>query len=178
MSVDQAKDGRSELRWQLNGRFRAPLMAYFLRRVGSRTEAEDLTQEVFVRLLGAANLDRLEHVEAFVFRVAANLLHDRGRKAIRGRTTAEVTAGEALIEELALEMGEDFEPERVLIGKQTIVEVLKCLNELGERTRNIFILFRLEGMKQREIANLYGISPSTVEKHVMKAAAHLSLRFG
>ncbi len=153
-------------------------MAYFLRRVGSRAEAEDLTQEVFVRLLGAANLDRLEHVEAFVFRVAANLLHDRGRKAVRGHIAAEVRAGETLIDELTLEMGEDFEPERVLIGKQTIAEVLKCLNELGERTRNIFILFRLEGMKQREIADLYGISPSTVEKHVMKATAHLSLRFG
>jgi RNA polymerase sigma-70 factor (ECF subfamily) len=56
--------------------------------------------------------------------------------------------------------------------------VLACLDALDERTKNIFILFRLEGMRQKDIAAAYGISVSTVEKHVMAAVLHLAKRFG
>ena len=50
------------------------------------------------------------------------------------------------------------------------------LDELGQRTRDIYVLFRLESMKQKEIAALFGIARSTVEKEVMKATLHLALR--
>jgi len=69
-------------------------------------------------------------------------------------------------------------PERVLLSEDALGEVLQALQELGELTRNIFILFRLESMKQKDIATLYGISQSTVEKHVMKAVLHLATRCG
>ncbi|MDE2306564.1 MAG: sigma-70 region 4 domain-containing protein, partial [Gammaproteobacteria bacterium] len=45
-----------------------------------------------------------------------------------------------------------------------------------DRTRDIFVLFRLEHMKQKDIAALYGIAQSTVEKHVMRAVMHLATR--
>ena len=53
------------------------------------------------------------------------------------------------------------------MGRESLSEVLDCLEELGERTKSIFILFRLEGMKQKDIAALYGIGLSTVEKQVI-----------
>ena len=68
-------------------------------------------------------------------------------------------------------------PERVLVGKQTIQDVLDALAELGERTRDVFILARLENVQHREIAAIYGISVSMVEKLMMKAMAHLGARF-
>ena len=43
---------------------------------------------------------------------------------------------------------------------------------------DVFVLYRLEKMKQREIAALYGISVSSVEKYVARATEHLSLVFG
>jgi len=72
---------------------------------------------------------------------------------------------------------EDRDPERVLVGRQTIRDVLDALAELGERTRDIFILARLENVQHREIAAMYGISVSAVEKAMMKAMAHLGARF-
>ena len=71
---------------------------------------------------------------------------------------------------------EELSPERVLLSKASLKEALELLEELGERTRNIFVLFRLENMKQKEIAAFYGIGQSTVEKHVMKAVLHLAAR--
>src|ERR1700761_2491477 len=70
----------------LSLRFRAPLVAYFLNRVGDRHEAEDLAQDVFVRIAGRPQA--LESPEGYVFTVAANLLKDRNRRRIARRTSA------------------------------------------------------------------------------------------
>lgn len=172
---EQAAHG-DDLRARLDARFRGPLMSFFLRRVRDRDEAEDLTQDVFVRLVGSASLDNIENADAFVFKVASNLLLDRARRS-RNRVE-KIGLDSALVDEIAQEFVEDRGPERVLLGRQALCDVLAALDELGERTRNIFILFRLENMKQRDIAELYGISQSTVEKHVMRAVMHLAVRFG
>ena len=169
---------RSAVKEELDTRFRASLLAYFLRRTGNRQEAEDLTQETFVRLIGSSSFEKAEEAQAFVFRVASNLLRDRLRSAYRTRRFATLSIETSGSEKLEPRLVEDIDPERVLIARENLGEVLACLNELGERTRNIFILFRLEGMRQKEIAALYGIGLSTVEKHVMAAAILLAKRFG
>jgi RNA polymerase sigma factor (sigma-70 family) len=56
--------------------------------------------------------------------------------------------------------------------------VVRALAELGERTQTIYVLFRLENMPQAEIAGLFGVSKSTVEKTIMKATVHLMKRLG
>ena len=167
----------SETRLQLDARFRRPLMSFFLRRLGNRSEAEDLTQQVFVRVL-AGDMAELENPQAYIFTVASNLLKDRGRAAQRRGGEAVPPPEDELVDELLATLVEERSPERVLLGKEALADALKALEELGERTRDIFILFRLESMKQAQIASLFGISQSTVEKHVMRATAHLALRRG
>ena len=166
------------LRARLDERFRGPLMSFFLRRVGDGAEAEDLTQDVFIRLLGAAERQPIEDVEALVFVTAGNLLKDRGRKATRRGEAQRGVIDPALVSEVAREFVEDRDPERVLLARESYAEVLAALDELGQRTRDIYVLFRLENMKQKEIAALFGIARSTVEKEVMKATLHLALRCG
>lgn len=175
--IDQAAQG--DLRGYLDARFRGPLMSFFLRRVRDRSEAEDLTQDVFTRLLGAVARGRIEDSEAFVFRVAANLLADRARRHARRGASLSLDLGaaeDAVIVDLAREFVEERDPERVLLGRDNLRRVLDALGELGERTRDIYILFRLEHVKQRDIAALYGISASTVEKEIMRATLHLATR--
>ena len=166
------------LRARLDERFRGPLMSFFLRRVGDGAEAEDLTQDVFIRLLGAAERQPIEDVEALVFVTAGNLLKDRGRKATRRGEASRGVIDPALVSEVAREFVEDRDPERVLLARESYAEVLAALDELGQRTRDIYVLFRLENMKQKEIAALFGIGRSTVEKEVMRATLHLALRCG
>lgn len=167
---------RSAIKEELDARFRASLLAYFLRRTGSPQEAEDLTQETFVRLIGSNTFENAEEARAFVFRVASNLLRDRARSQTRLRRFPILPIDSVAGDEPKLVEGID--PERVLISRENLTEVLACLDELGERTKNIFILFRLEGMRHKGIAAFYGISVSTVEKHVMTAVLHLTKRFG
>jgi RNA polymerase sigma factor (sigma-70 family) len=161
----------------LDARFRRPLMRFFMRRVGNHGDAEDFTQQTFARLLGMSADRNVEDIAALIFTVATNLLRDRNRQEIRRGDRVSVPDPE-MISAIAREYIEERTPERVLVGKETLNDVLRSLNELGELTRDIFILFRLENMKQKEIAALYCLSLSTVEKHVMKATLHLALRYG
>jgi RNA polymerase sigma factor (sigma-70 family) len=162
---------------ELAARFSAPLLSYFLRRVSDRAAAEDLVQDALLRVIRASGSEVIEHPESYVFKVAANLLKDSRRHAVRHPTlayAAEEDAGDQLEQALV----DERSPERVLDGETSLAQVLRALGELGELTRNVFILFRLEHMKQKDIAALYGIGQSTVEKHVMRAMLHLARRCG
>jgi RNA polymerase sigma factor (sigma-70 family) len=160
----------------IDARYRRALISFFLRRVRDASEAEDLTQQALLRLMGSVHRGEVENIEPFLFTIAANLVRDHHRRAMRRSVDTTVSVDESLIDALTEELVEDRSPERVLIGRQTVADVLRALDELGERTRDIFILFRLENMKQRDIAALYGISQSTVEKHVARAVLHLATR--
>jgi RNA polymerase sigma factor (sigma-70 family) len=156
---------------ELDARFRRPLMKFFLRRVRHVAEAEDLTQEVFARALSSGELGSLQRPDSFLFTVATNLLRDRHRAHLRRTPASSEVASEPV------EPAEDRGPERVLQGYESLDEVVIVLGELSERTRDIFILFRLENMRQRDIALAFGITVKAVEKHVLKAVTHLAQRF-
>ena len=176
---EHAHEAAADLARRLDARYRTPLMNYFLRRVRNRAEAEDLTQEVFLRIVRRPDPAPLENAEVFLFSIAANLLRDRARRAVSHRRADhrslddpgdDLSQSPSLIEARA--------PDRVLMSQESLGEVLRALDELGERTRDIFILYKLEKMKHREIGALYGLSASAVEKYVRKATAHLARRFG
>jgi RNA polymerase sigma-70 factor (ECF subfamily) len=158
-------------------------MSFFLRRLNDRDEAEDLTQEVFVRILRREEAVPLDNPEIYIFRVAANLLRDRARRAVTQHAAdhASLDAPQAEFADagrLAEGLVEDLGPERVLLSQESLKEVLRALDELGDRTRDIFMLSRLEKMKHRDIAALFGLTVSAVEKHLGKASIHLARRFG
>lgn len=165
-SEQKVEASNKSLRDQLADRFHVPLRRYFARRVGPN-DSEDLVQEVFVRVLRRGDCNDVDNVEAFIFTAARNLLRDRARRQeVQGRWLSNETPPDHVSEVLS--------PERVLQGKESLKAILSELGEMSEKTRDIFILNRLEGLKYREIADQYGISISAVEKHMIKALARLS----
>jgi RNA polymerase sigma-70 factor (ECF subfamily) len=174
MGQEKTKSAVAE---ELDRCFRPALLAYFTRRLKDSAEAEDLTQEVFVRLVNHPDRHNGQSLQAYVFVIAGNLLRDRIKSAgARYQNQSQSLEQLREIYGEGPELSEVRNPERVLVGKETLKDVLSVLSELGERTRDIFILARLENMNHREIALLHGISVSAVEKHVMKASAHLGAR--
>lgn len=160
-------DELAQLRESLSERYKAPLMSFFLRRIGDRTKAEDLAQEVLVRVIEYAKSRSIQIHDGFLFQIASNLLIDRARRAQTRRTN------QPELEQITPQ-SEILTPERVVQGKQELAHVMRLLANLPPKTRNIFIQHRLEGLKYREIAEQYGLSISAVEKHMIKALSHLS----
>lgn len=151
---------------QLSRRFRPALMAFFLRRLRNHAEAEDLTQEVFVRL-ATAGREPIQSVEAYIFRIAANILSDRiRREKVRADYRAAIRADDRV--------GVDpLDPSRVADGREEIAAVIGALKTLPERTRTTFLLYRMENMDKHAIADSFGISASAVDKHLIRAQTHL-----
>ena len=153
-------------------RFRPALVAYFLRRVHDPTEAEDLAHDVFLRVAGMP-LEQLRSADAYIFQVAANLLKDRAR---RSKVRADYAATEvAAMEGEELSAG-SYDPERIEAARRTLAALVARLRELPARTREIFILYRIENLARRDIAQAYALSLSTVEKEIARATAYLMLQ--
>lgn len=149
------------------------LQVFFRRKLGAGPDSEDMVHDTLIRLLRQPVQGR-DLSNAFVFTVAKNLLRDRFRK-LRVRTHFDRDAA-VDVQELLSSGSEAFDAERVLIGKQAVAELTAALGELSERTRYIFLLYRLEGWSHRRIAEHFGISTSAVEKNVAKALLHLTKR--
>lgn len=158
-------EARDELA-QLSRRFRPALMAFFLRRLRNHAEAEDLTQEVFARLASAKG-GEMQSPEAYIFRMAANILYDRSR---REKVRADYRLGVWAADGTDVD---PLDPARIALGRQDVATLVNALKELPDRTRSIFILYRLENVDKRAIADAFGISTSAVDKHLMRAMSHL-----
>jgi RNA polymerase sigma-70 factor (ECF subfamily) len=171
VTPDMGHERRQDFSQEMAAQYRGPLIRYFMRHLSSKTEAEDMTQAVFLRVMRRGDVSEIENPEGFLFQTAANLLRDRSR-----REKTRIVALTEFSEQQ--KTNEEFSPERVLIGKESLLEALQALKKLGEKTHDIFLLHRLENMKYDEIAELYGISTSAVEKHMIKALAHLVKHMG
>ena len=144
-------------------RYSRGVHAYFLRRVGDRSEADDLTQDVFASLVRRADGQPIENVEGYVFQVAANLLRDRARR----QSARPAIQSEGFADPLS-RLVDDISPERTAISKDSYRRFVKALETLPERPRMVFVLNRFEEMTGREIAALLGISQRQVEKDISR----------
>jgi RNA polymerase sigma factor (sigma-70 family) len=153
---------------QLFDAFRIPLSRYFARRVRNESEIEDLVQETFERLIKRGGVDQLAHLGGYVFTTAASVFSDR----LRSRRTRHADAHDEFDE--SADSGVDFSPEHVLLQRERLARATAALLELPQRTRTVFVLRRLEGMRYLEVARQLGISVSAVEKHMQRAVAHLA----
>jgi RNA polymerase sigma-70 factor (ECF subfamily) len=144
-------------------------MSFFLKRTHDHTEAEDLTQETFARVFGGAGASTGLH-SGYIFQVAANLLRDRARR-LKVRTDCHEAVGILYGQSI-----DWLDPEKIAAGRAALVKLVAGLAELPERTRTIFVLYRVENISKQLIAESFAISPSAVEKHVTRAMGHLMAR--
>lgn len=161
----------------LDARFRSPLTRFFRRRTRDASEAEDLTQEVFLRLLRRDGGLAPDNADAFVFTIAANLLRDRSRRGVvRGLQISPEDELQRVRHDTDSALVEGIDPQRVLTGKEDLKRALAALNELPTRTQDAFVLRRIEGLSNKEVAKALGVSVSAVEKHLARAVVHLAER--
>jgi RNA polymerase sigma-70 factor (ECF subfamily) len=148
------------------------LRRYFSKRVPA-SEVDDLVQEVFVRMQAhGGGGPPIDHLDRYLFTVAASVLTDQARRRAVRHETAHETLNEFH------HPIEDLTPERVLLGREALEGIVAAITDLPARTRDVFVLHRFEEMTCTSIAAQLGMSVSAVEKHIMKALRALHARVG
>lgn len=131
------------------------------------SDAEDVLQSAVVRMLEYRGRRDVENPEAFVARVAVNLALDERRRRLRRPEDGQAFEVLDICDDLPLQ-------DEALSARERLERLKMGLARLSPRTREVFLLHRLEGLKYREIAERLGVTVSAVEKHVSKAALFLT----
>lgn len=151
-------------------RYRPALIRYFRRHLDSADDAEDLAQETLMRLLRTPT--DVANAEAYLLRIASNLLRDRFRRELSHRT-AQHESFEESVHDWPSEVPCG---ERVYEDRERLQRFLRTLDQLPPRCRQVFLLQRYEGLTYGAIAKRLQISVSAVEKHMMRALLHFESR--
>jgi RNA polymerase sigma factor (sigma-70 family) len=144
------------------------LLGFLVSRLRSVQDAKEVAQDTYLRLLQIGRPDSDILVRAYLFRVAGNLAIDHlRRRATRDRATDDLTA--------VLPGGMGL-PERKLLADEELLLLSRSLQELPEKVRSAFLMWRLEGLSQNEIAAQLGVTDRMVRKYITQALLHCRLR--
>jgi len=138
------------------------LVRYLNRVWRTRSEVDDLVQEVYVRVYESAEKSRPVAVKSFLFTAARNLMTDRARRA---RVVTIEAVGN--IEELNAGVDE-MTPERRLSARQELKALAGAFESLSPRCREVVWLRRVDELSQKEVAVRLGVSSRTVETYLMR----------
>ena len=147
---------------------RPELLAFLRRRVGIQTDAADLAQEVFLRLLRARNLEEIRNPQAYLYTVAANLIRERAQAERRWVGRMDLESCEAQ-EQLAEQPLWDEQIDQ----RRRVVELRRLMARLPERWRTALLLQYQHGMTYKDIARQLGVSPSMVKKYLVKGLTRI-----
>jgi RNA polymerase sigma-70 factor (ECF subfamily) len=136
-------------------------------RLGSTDEANEILHDAFTRLLGARTLDSVRDPGAFLNRIIRNLLVDRSRRHSVRPLHVDIEDADLAV---APEQGHGLELEQMRsLYKEAVAA-------LPPRTREVFVLHRIDGLSYRDIASRLGIGIRTVEWHIAEAIVRIGRR--
>jgi RNA polymerase sigma factor (sigma-70 family) len=148
----------------------------FAARLGSRAEAEDLVQDLYLRLSGMETVGAVDNPSALLHRIGSNLMLDRLRSQKRSGARDNDWRAVNTTAVAGQEIADEPSADEVVAGRQRLQALVDAVEDLPEKTRQAFQLHKLDGHSHVETARRMGISVSTVEKHISSALKTLTRR--
>jgi RNA polymerase sigma-70 factor (ECF subfamily) len=151
----------------------APDLARYLRRTGvDLSDAQDLMQEVYLRILRIQRLHGVEHPRAYLYKVASSVAHEHWLR--RAACPQQVPLDATAIEEAAFTANTDESsaPESAALITERLDALTTRLNELAPRVRSAILWHHLEGFTCDEIAEKLSAATHRVKKYLAKGLAH------
>lgn len=139
------------------------LMRFFLSRVPEPSEAQDLVQEVYLRMLKLGRPDLIRSPKAYLYRIAANIAREHWLK----RT--------ALPPHIAFQEGPDMAAsaaDTTLETRQRLEQLATILGELSPKVRAALIWAHRDGHTYEEISTRLSVPKNRVKKYLARALAH------
>ncbi|MEM8984281.1 MAG: sigma-70 family RNA polymerase sigma factor [Pseudomonadota bacterium] len=127
-------------------------------------DPDDVAQEAFQKVYERGDYGSIRNLRAFLWRTARNIVLAYKRKSdVRTKYDFEV-------EQLLFSpKGDNSSPERIISAREQLTAINACLRDMPERRRRAFMLYRVEGLPMKEVAERLGISRTAATKHVTRA---------
>ncbi len=154
------------------------LFGFVRGKVKTTEEAEDILQDVWYQFSRLSNLDELENVSAWLYRVAQNRVTDNYRKKKTENLedfTYENDEDEISFKEILL-LDENASPELALFKEEFWSELMQALDKLPENQKEVFLLNEIEDFTLQEIADQKGENLKTIISRKGYAVKHLRKR--
>jgi RNA polymerase sigma factor (sigma-70 family) len=150
--------------WFLKQIFRhgAALHRYLRRFTSGAEDIEDLVQETYVRIYAIEDRDAVDSPRALLFRIAHNLAIERSRRQV-ARATDSVGDFDALNVDTS-----EAPPDEQIDARRRFESFCAAVDRLPPLCRRVFVLRKVYKLSHTEIAEVLGVSHSTIEKHVAK----------
>lgn len=153
---------------------RGELLRFLRARCGDHGEAEDLLQELWIKLAGGTP-GPIANARAYLFRMANNLVIDvrrtRQRSMARERSWLHTLGRGDALPELSMDPAPGAED--LLVQSEEVRMLAEAIAALPPGAARALRLHRIDGYGQSEVARIMGISRSGVEKHLALAMKHL-----
>src|SRR5579862_2782857 len=164
---------------ELVQREQSRLLNFIRRHVPDPSDAEDILQDVFYRLVEANRLLMpIEHVTGWLFRVARNRITDLFRKK-EPENFSDISVADEGDNDLRFEdllPSPDAGPEALYARRLLLEQLKQALAELPKEQREIFVAHELEGRSFKELAEATGVSLNTLLSRKRYAVQHLRER--
>jgi RNA polymerase sigma factor (sigma-70 family) len=146
---------------------RAPLNRYFLRRTAHTWDAQDLVQEVYLRLITAdrEGEEVIKNPEAYLYTIAANLAQEHSIRRQRMSTAGDDL--EDMLERLAIPCDAEAGVDRDVMRQR----LAKVFNRLSPKCQAAMVLRYRDELGYRDIAERLHVSPNMVKKYIVKGLA-------
>ena len=156
---------------KLFAQHRRALQAYFYRRIRTKSDAPDLAQEVYVRMLRVSDTEAIRNPQLYLYTVASNLVKEH---AVRDRRQASrLDIDDASVQQ---RLGELPSLDSQLDSSQTADRLRSVLDQLPVKWRTAVILQYRYGLTYQEIADRLGVSSNMVKKYLAQALGHCRRR--
>jgi RNA polymerase sigma factor (sigma-70 family) len=156
---------------RLFAKHRNALQAFFYRRIGTKSVAADLAQEVYVRMLRVSDSDAIRDPERYLFTVASNLVKEHA--VLDHRMRSNVDIDEPAIQQ---QLGEVPPFDSELDAGQRVLRLRTVLAQLSPKCRAAVILQYRDGLSYQEIADRLEVSSHMVKKYLAQALGHCRRR--
>ncbi len=159
---------------------RPALVRSFAARTGSRERAEDVVQDLYVRLqaLTEESAAEVQNPVAFLYRIGGNLVLDGVRQGKRtaARDKAWTEEGGEVVGGVSI--ADQPSPEDAAWARLKLDQVSRALEDVAPKARQAFRLHRIDGLTHAQIAERLGVSTSSVEKYLSGVLARLLKEVG
>ncbi len=178
--VQRAKQGDVDAFARLAAKYKDKIYNYVARMCGGPSEAEDLTQEVFIRAFVAIRRFRgAATFQTWLYKIATNIALDALRRRRRAgppafSLDAPIETDESPVQRELADSSRD--PHQTAAVRELQQEVRQAIDGLSEKLRIVVVLFDIQGLSYEEIADILGVPLGTVKSRLFNARMALRPR--